>query len=52
MLSTGALSAMNSCHQSQRYSELLRYYDRKFPNPNFYQIKVDLHRTFQDEEYY
>jgi hypothetical protein len=52
MLSTGALSAMNSCHQSQTYWELLRCYDRKFPNPSFYQIKVDLPRTFQDEEYY
>lgn len=43
---------MRSCDKSTSYSAILIHYDRSFPNPNYQQIQVDLHRTFPDEEFY
>lgn len=43
---------MRSCDKSTSYKSILAHYDRSFPNPNYYQIQVDLHRTFPDEDLY
>lgn len=52
MLATGAMNAMKNCHKSTSYRSMLKNYNKTFPNPNVYQIKVDLPRTFPDEEFF
>lgn len=52
LLASGALNAMQSCHDSQTYWKIIDNYNRSFPNPNDHQIDVDLERTYPDEEFF
>jgi len=52
LLASGALNAMQSCHESQGYWSIIENFDRQFPNPNDHQIHVDLTRTFPGEDEY
>ena len=56
LITTGAKNIMNfynsgiSAKGETFYGNLLKYYDRDFPNPNYHQISIDLPRTFPEEE--
>jgi hypothetical protein len=55
LLLTGAKNAMDfnnkpfAANNETYYGNLLKYYDKEFPNPNLHQIQLDLPRTFPEE---
>ena len=56
LIVTGAKNAMNFFNSTIKnkgetyYGQLLQYYDKEFPNPNYHQIIIDLPRTFPEDE--